>query len=561
MRLQFASQAWFLRSFIGAAALLGCGDESSQGGSNLGGGGADGGGGSSDIGGMGTSGGMGGSGGSTDGGGGASGGMGGSGGMGMTCAECDPLAECSGEPPVTCTCPAGYTDSNGDGTACAQIDECAEGTDNCDLVATCTDSDGSFSCECPPGYTNPNGDGTLCSNIDECAEMLAMCDPLVGICSDNSGSFECSCPAGYNDTNADGSLCTDIDECAENVDTCDPLATCTNDVGSFSCTCPAGYVDTNGDGSLCTDIDECAQDVDNCDPLATCTNEPGTFTCSCPAEGYFDLNADGTLCEPLDLYYFSPFRNFLFQMDLDTNTQLGCVPITDSAGMVTIAGVTAAHRHPITGVVYAIAKINGVEGRALGTIDMATGVFTQIGPTGLRFSTLQWSNDGAMLYAVTGNGSPTNPESLFSLDPATGTPTLVQALGNGADGEAVAFDPAGNLFHWSGNSTVVMETVQIGTGVTNVTYSGNPGGETFGATWWNWHKDVNGDPDPVMLLGNIASGLVTLKPDLATNSAVYTPYAGSLRDDARGLIFDRNFNYPVDDSVCPLVAPPPPTGP
>ena len=45
--------------------------------------------------------------------------------------------------------------------ACTDIDECADPTlSNCDLNASCENSDGTFSCTCNAGY---NGDGTTCS--------------------------------------------------------------------------------------------------------------------------------------------------------------------------------------------------------------------------------------------------------------------------------------------------------------------------------------------------------------------------------------------------------------
>ena len=39
------------------------------------------------------------------------------------------------------------------------IDECISGTDNCDLNASCNNTDGSFTCTCNTGYS---GDGVTC---------------------------------------------------------------------------------------------------------------------------------------------------------------------------------------------------------------------------------------------------------------------------------------------------------------------------------------------------------------------------------------------------------------
>ena len=40
------------------------------------------------------------------------------------------------------------------------IDECSTKTDNCNALATCTNTDGSFTCACNTGYT---GDGVKCA--------------------------------------------------------------------------------------------------------------------------------------------------------------------------------------------------------------------------------------------------------------------------------------------------------------------------------------------------------------------------------------------------------------
>jgi len=217
--------------------------------------------------------------------------------------NCDLLATCTNTVgSFFCTCPSGYSDTNSDGTLCEDIDECALGTDNCDPLTQCTNTPGSFTCSaCPSGYTDTNGDGTLCEDIDECALGTDNCDPLT-LCTNTIGSFTCgACPDGYIDANGDGTLCVDIDECALGTDNCDPLTQCTNTPGGFTCgACPDGYTNTNGDGTLCTDIDECALGTDNCDPLTQCTNTPGGFTCGACPDGYIDANGDGTLCEDID---------------------------------------------------------------------------------------------------------------------------------------------------------------------------------------------------------------------------------------------------------------------
>ena len=41
----------------------------------------------------------------------------------------------------------------------------AVGSDNCDINAACTNTDGSFTCACDTGYS---GNGTHCTNVNEC---------------------------------------------------------------------------------------------------------------------------------------------------------------------------------------------------------------------------------------------------------------------------------------------------------------------------------------------------------------------------------------------------------
>ena len=45
------------------------------------------------------------------------------------------------------------------------IDECELDTDNCDVNANCTDTDGSFNCTCNQGY---EGDGVNCTGTYVC---------------------------------------------------------------------------------------------------------------------------------------------------------------------------------------------------------------------------------------------------------------------------------------------------------------------------------------------------------------------------------------------------------
>jgi hypothetical protein len=102
----------------------------------------------------------------------------------------------------------------------------------------------------------------------------------------------------------------------------------------------------------------------------------------------------------------------------------------------------------------------------------------------LAFSAPRSAQAQTTLYAVTGDGGSPS-ETLFILDQTTAAPTLVQALGNGADGEAIAFNSNdGLMYHTSGNGTVIFESINLTTmAVTNIPRSGASFNEVFGMVY------------------------------------------------------------------------------
>ena len=96
--------------------------------------------------------------------------------------------------------------------------------------------------------------------------------------------------------------------------------------------------------------------------------------------------------------------------------------------------------NPDTGVIFAIVQTSASNtDRRLATVDLLTSTLTDIGAMGDRFSAISFTPAG-VLYGVAGNGAAVS-ETLYTIDPATGTPTLSGALGNGADGEVIAVLP------------------------------------------------------------------------------------------------------------------------
>jgi len=98
---------------------------------------------------------------------------------------------------------------------------------------------------------------------------------------------------------------------------------------------------------------------------------------------------------------------------------------------------------------------------------------------------LPGAHAGAVLYAVTGDGAAVS-ESLYTLDTSDASATFVTALGNGDDGEALAFNPDdGLMYHWSGigDSTTYFESIDLNTlDVTNI-YTSAIHGEILSAAY------------------------------------------------------------------------------
>ncbi|XP_033114121.1 uncharacterized protein LOC117114557 [Anneissia japonica] len=86
---------------------------------------------------------------------------------------------------------------------CRDIDECTQGADNCDAMATCINTDGSYTCRCHDGYQMVE---KQCIDIDEC-EGEPCARSGTSTCDNNNGSFSCYCNEGYF---GDGFTCQEI---------------------------------------------------------------------------------------------------------------------------------------------------------------------------------------------------------------------------------------------------------------------------------------------------------------------------------------------------------------
>jgi hypothetical protein len=91
------------------------------------------------------------------------------------------------------------------------------------------------------------------------------------------------------------------------------------------------------------------------------------------------------------------------------------------------------------------------------TLNPETAEATSIGATGHAFTALAFDPTSGVLYGATSNNSAATIRALYTLDPATGTATLIGQFKLGGTGSAtpigdLAFDSTGQLWGWSGTT-------------------------------------------------------------------------------------------------------------
>ena len=225
-----------------------------------------------------------------------------------------------------------------------------------------------------------------------------------------------------------------------------------------------------------------------------------------------------------ELFTVSPADGFLRVVDPLSGSTLRSTQIVTSTGPV-VSGCNGLAVHPATGQLWALVRTIGST-RRLATIDPVTAVATVIGATADSFAGIAFRSDG-VLFGVTGDGAVV-PETLYQLDLNTAAATLVAALGNGNDGEAIAFDPLdGFLYHASGlglpNVDEVFERVDPATGATAaVALAGFDYDEMLGMTCW-----VGGNLLGADLNGNL----------VVVNTSGHVRRLGVLDHNAKGLAF------------------------
>ena len=231
----------------------------------------------------------------------------------------------------------------------------------------------------------------------------------------------------------------------------------------------------------------------------------------------------GALQAQPTLYSTSRDDNLLRSLNPATGATTGSVGIS-LAGW-TVAGSTGLATNPLTQDLYSILKLAGrLTQRELVIIDPATGIATSVGNTGDKFATIAFGCDGT-LYGLTGDGGAI-PETLFTLSLVDATPTVLLALIDGADGEAMALNVDDQLLYRSsgvGAQKFVEFIDPITLDRTRIFPSGFPYREALGLAY-----DFDAGH---FLLCNLAGELVSLTP-----TGVAT-FIGTMGFRSKGLAF------------------------
>ncbi|HLQ38241.1 MAG TPA: hypothetical protein VK348_10585 [Planctomycetota bacterium] len=226
-----------------------------------------------------------------------------------------------------------------------------------------------------------------------------------------------------------------------------------------------------------------------------------------------------------ELFTVSPADGNLRVIDPLTGSTQRVMPIFTALG-VPAQACNGLALHPFTGQLWVLVRTTASSARRLATLDPATAIATEIGPTSDAFAGLAFRADGTLL-AVTGDGA-TVPETLYTLNLTNATATLLATFGAGSDGEAIAFDPIdGFLYHASGfgvqNTDEVFERVDAFTGAaTTITLSGFDYDELLGFTHWTGGN---------LLATDLNNNLVVV------NTSGHVSLIAVLDHSAKGLVF------------------------
>ena len=203
----------------------------------------------------------------------------------------------------------------------------------------------------------------------------------------------------------------------------------------------------------------------------TVSNDAGAATSSAKLTV---MSGEIPIPEGLTLFSSSSRDNLLRQIDTNGTTKASVAITVPDETSIGVKGVSGLAWDPVSEQLFGMiiltkAREGEVGDRVLASINRSSGVATVIGNPAatrlIKISGLTMGDDGT-LYGVTGNDtSAEDPESLFVIDTSTAEATLLTALGNGDQGEAIAFNPDdGKVYHISGGAppeSQVFESIDL----------------------------------------------------------------------------------------------------
>ncbi|MBL0028881.1 MAG: hypothetical protein IPO95_07380 [Rhodanobacteraceae bacterium] len=261
---------------------------------------------------------------------------------------------------------------------------------------------------------------------------------------------------------------------------------------------------------------------------------------------------------------------YMFDPDSLSFLDVGPMQLAGGTG-ASVTGYTSMTVHPdlappndaLNGTIFAVLKVSGVSGRVLAILDLDSRVATAIGNLGDNFASIAFRADG-QLFGVTGDGAAV-PETLYLIDKTNATKQVARTLGNGADGELIAYNPEDDAFyHWSGNGTVIFEQVsaQAPYDIVNLPISGVPGGEGFGAVWDPCtQRDLGGVPQHAFSVTYLSPSAGLSGSRFWSTTGVVSPAAavGAYPGGIRGLALVGGYTCDVDLELAAIVPTPAPS--
>jgi hypothetical protein len=131
---------------------------------------------------------------------------------------------------------------------------------------------------------------------------------------------------------------------------------------------------------------------------------------------------------------------------VDIDPTSGAATNPRNTGIFALGGIAT---QPSTGLVFGLTTFASTPASTLIRVNVATGGFTPIGPTGLPNiveGDLAFNPLNGLLYGLQDYGSTFDRRNLFQINPMTGAATVIGSLNSQGDYSALAFNAAGTLF-------------------------------------------------------------------------------------------------------------------